>query len=204
MISIAALVLGSFILGAFPTGYLVGRLCGKDVRNWGSGSTGGTNVLRSCGRVPALLTVAGDVLKAMAAVWLSILLLGTGWGKVLAGTLAILGHTYSPFLSWKGGRGVATAVAALGVLCFPCAAAVLIVGGLVLLLSRYASLASLTIGAVMPIFLLIYYLVFGGDSWWLAYGVLAGAIIWFNHRGNLQRLIRGTERRLGETANPAA
>jgi glycerol-3-phosphate acyltransferase PlsY len=195
---------GAFLLGAFPTGYLVGRAYGKDVRQWGSGRTGGTNVLRTCGPVAAILTVLGDVAKAIVAIWLSSILLGTGWGQVLAGSLAVLGHIYTPFLSWRGGRGVATALAALGVLCFPAAAAVMVAGAIVIVASRYVSLASLTTAALMPLALLVYYWAFGGDPWWLAYGVVAAVAIWVSHRDNVHRLLKGTERRLGERATPAA
>lgn len=195
---------GAFILGAFPTGYLMGRMWGKDIRLWGSGRTGGTNVLRTCGPVAAVLTVVGDVGKAILAVWLASFLLGTGWGRVLAGSLAVLGHIYTPFLSWRGGRGVATALAALGVLCFPCAAAALLAAGIVVVASRYVSLASLTAAVMMPLSLVVYYILFGGDSWWLAYGVVAAVAIWVAHKDNVQRLLQGTERRLGERATPAA
>ncbi len=195
--------MGAFLLGSFPSGYLVGRLWGKDVRLWGSGRTGGTNVLRTCGPVAAALTVAGDGLKAVAAIWLANTLLGTGWGQVLGGSLAVLGHIYTPFLNWRGGRGVATALAALAVFCLPCALALLLVAGVVVFASRYVSLASLTAATLMPVFILIYYLRVGGDCVWVSYGVIACLAIWIAHRDNVQRLIRGTERRLGEKATPS-
>ena len=84
------------MLGAVPSGYVVGRLWGKDIRLWGSGRMGGTNVFRTCGPVAAALTVIADVLKAVAAVWLATWLVGTGWSQVLAGSLAVLGHIYPP------------------------------------------------------------------------------------------------------------
>ncbi|NPV06350.1 MAG: glycerol-3-phosphate acyltransferase [Anaerolineae bacterium] len=202
MVRTVGVALGGFLLGGFPTGYLVGRVWGKDVRLWGSGRTGGTNVLRTCGPVAAAVTVLGDVAKAVVAIWLSSVLLGTDWGRVLAGSTAVLGHIYTPFLSWRGGRGVATALAVLGVLCLPCAAAVMVAGAAVVLASRYVSLASLTTAALMPVTLLAYLFVFGGDPWWVAYGVVAALAIWVAHRDNLVRLLQGTERRLGEKATP--
>lgn len=194
--------MGAFLLGALPSGYLVGRLWGKDIRLWGSGRMGGTNVLRTCGPLAAVLTVTGDVLKAVAAIWLARQLVGTGWSQVLAGSLAVLGHIYTPFLNWRGGRGVATAIAVLAVFCLPCAAAVLVAAAVVMFASRYVSLASLTAATLMPIFLFIYYRHFGGDYVWVTYGVFACLAIWFAHRDNVQRLIQGTERRLGEKATP--
>ena len=202
---IAVLAIGAFLLGAFPTGYLVGRLRGVDVRRWGSGRTGGTNVWRAAGAVAALVTVAGDVLKAIAALQLANVLVGTGWSQVLAGSLAVLGHIYSPFLGWRGGRGVAVAVAVMGAFYFPAAAVVLILGGVVILASRYVSLASLTIGALMPILLYVFTQVRGGgELWWPLYGLIAGALIWVSHLDNLKRLLRGTERRIGDPVRPSA
>ncbi len=191
------------MLGAVPSGYVVGRLWGKDIRLWGSGRMGGTNVFRTCGPVAAALTVIADVLKAVAAVWLATWLVGTGWSQVLAGSLAVLGHIYTPFLNWRGGRGVATAIAVLAVFCPLCAAAVLVAAGVVMVASRYVSLASLTAATLMPVALLLYYLTFGGDYVRITYGVFACLAIWIAHRDNVQRLIQGTERRLGEKATPA-
>jgi len=194
---------GSFLLGALPSGYVVGRLWGKDIRLWGSGRMGGTNVFRTCGPVAAALTVTADVLKAVAAVWLATWLVGTGWSQVLGGSLAVLGHIYTPFLNWRGGRGVATAIAALAVFCLPCAAAVLLIAGVVMFTSRYVSLASLTAATMMPVVLLLYYLAFGGDYVRISYGVIACLAIWIAHRDNVQRLMQGTERRLGDKATPS-
>jgi len=201
-LSIVIVTIGAFLLGAFPTGYLVGWIAGVDVRRWGSGRTGATNVLRCAGVLPAILTIVGDFAKAGAAIWLAGQLMDTGWVKVLAGSAAILGHIYTPFLGWKGGRGVATALAILTIVCPLCAVVVLLVGLVVVLVSRYVSLASLTVASLMPITLLVYRLLFGGDYWWLVYGVVAAAMIWLSHRDNLVRLIRGTERRLGQRAQP--
>lgn len=196
-------MIGTFLLGSFPTGYLMGRLYGVDVRRWGSGRTGGTNVWRSIGAVPAIVTILVDALKAIAAIVLAGILLNTGWAKVLAGTLAILGHIYSPFLGWRGGRGVVAALAVMAALCFPATAVVLLAGAVVMLAWRYVSLASLTVAALMPVSLLAYRLAFGGDIWWPVYGLVAAVIIWISHRDNLQRLLNGKERRLGEPVRPA-
>ncbi|MHB0878536.1 MAG: glycerol-3-phosphate acyltransferase [Anaerolineae bacterium] len=184
------------MLGSFPTGYLVGKLHGLDLRRLGSGSTGGTNVWRHAGMGAALLTIAGDALKALAAVYLANILVGTGWSQVLAGTLAVLGHIYSPFLGWKGGRGVVAALAVMGALCFPALAVVLLAGAIVILASRYVSLASLTVATLMPVTLYAFTRLSGGEPWWPVYGVVAAVIIWVAHLGNVKRLIRGTERRI--------
>lgn len=204
VLSLAVLVVASFLLGSFPTGYLMGRIYGVDVRRWGSGSTGGTNVWRAAGLLAAVVTIAVDAGKALAAVALARMLLDTGWAQVLAGTLAVLGHIYSPFLGWRGGRGVIAALAVMGSLCFPALAAVLVAGAVVILASRYVSLASLTVATLMPVSLWAYLILFGGSIWWPVYGFLAGAIIWISHRDNLRRLMQGTERRLGDRGQPAA
>lgn len=188
--------MGAFLFGSFPTGYLIGKLHGVDVRRLGSGSTGGTNVWRNAGMGAALLTIAGDALKAVAAIYLANLLVGTGWSQVLAGTLAILGHIWSPFLGWRGGRGVVAALAVTGTLCFPALAVVLVAGAIVILASRYVSLASLTVTALIPVVLYAFTRGSEGGAWWPVFGVAAAAIIWYAHRGNIRRLIEGTERRI--------
>jgi len=197
-----ALALAAFLLGSIPSGYLVGKARGVDVRRWGSGRTGGTNVWRALGMVPAVVTIVADALKTVAAVMLARAFVGTGWSQVLAGSMAILGHNYTPFLGFRGGRGVVAAIAAMAALCFPATAVVLVAGGIVLLVLRYVSLASLTVAALMPASLLLYRLAFGGDIWWPVYGLVAAALIWVSHLDNVRRLLRGTERRLGDPVRP--
>ncbi|MDH4138640.1 MAG: glycerol-3-phosphate 1-O-acyltransferase PlsY [Anaerolineae bacterium] len=194
---LAAIVIG-YLLGSFPSGYVVGRLRGIDIRQWGSGRLGGTNVLRSAGPWAAILAVLGDVAKGVVAVFVARALVGSPSAEVLAGLAAILGHDFSIFLSFSGGRGVATTLGALGALYVPAALILALLGLSVVALSRYASLASLTIATLTPLAML--YLVLFADKpvWYLVYGLAAGILIVVLHKGNIQRLLAGTERKVGE------
>lgn len=194
---LVAIAIG-YLLGSFPSGYVVGRLKGIDVRQWGSGRTGGTNVLRSAGPWAAILAVLGDTAKGALAVFVARALVGSLSAEVLAGLAAVLGHDFSIFLTFSGGRGVATTLGALGALYLPAPIILALLALSVLAVSRYASLASLTIATVMPCVML--YLVLFADRpvWYLVYGLAAGILIVVLHRGNVQRLLAGTERKIGK------
>jgi len=194
---LAAIAIG-YLLGSFPSGYVVGRLRGIDLRQWGSGSLGGTNVLRSAGPWAAILAVLGDVAKGVLAVFVARVLVGSPSAEVLTGLAVILGHDFSIFLTFNGGRGVATTLGALVALYLPASLILALLGLAVIAISRYASLASLTIATVMP-FVMLYLVLFADKPvWYLVYGLAAGTLIVVLHKGNIQRLLAGTERKIGE------
>jgi len=198
VLSYLAAIAISYLLGSFPSSYLVGRLRGIDVRQWGSGSLGGTNVLRSVGPWAAILAVLGDVAKGALAVFVARALVGSPSAEVLAGLAAILGHDLSIFVTFSGGRGVATTLGALGALYLPAPIILALLGLAVIAFSRYASLASLTIAILMP-FVMLYLVLFADKSVsYLIYGLTAGILIVVLHKGNIQRLLAGTERKIGE------
>lgn len=171
---------------------------GIDIRKVGSGRTGGTNVLRTAGPVPAALTVLGDTLKAYLAVWAAKQIVGVPLVSALAGIAAVLGHNHSIFLGGKGGAGSMCTVGVLVAFSLPIAA---IAGGLSLLpllITRFASLGSLTLAVLAPLLLL-------GDALLgklpLEYGfgaLVIGAMTIYQLRPNIRRLLAGTERRIGE------
>lgn len=198
---VIGIAISAYFLGSFPAGYLLGRLWGVNVLQWGSGRTGGTNVLRSAGALPALITGAIDVGKGALAVWLA------GWlapetvqaiAQVLAGVAVILGHNHSIFLGFRGGAGVGTSLGALSVIYWPAAVALLVLLLVIIAATRYASIGSLTVMTLMP--LILFALAVAGvlSLTYVGYGLLAWAIIVYAHRPNIRRLIQGTERRLGE------
>jgi glycerol-3-phosphate acyltransferase PlsY len=194
---LAAIAIG-YLLGSFPSGYVVGRLRGIDVRQWGSGRLGGANVLRSAGPWAAILAVLGDVAKGVLAVFVARALVGSPAAEILAGLAAILGHDFSIFLTFSGGRGVATTLGALGALYFPALIILALLALSVVAVSRYASLASLTIATLMPLTTLYLVLLADKPVWYLVYGLAAGILIVVLHKGNIQRLLAGTERKVGE------
>lgn len=193
----AAVVVVAYLLGSFPAGYVLGRLWGVNVLEHGSGRTGGTNVFRAAGIVPALLAGALDIGKGMLAVWLAGQIAGQPGVQALAGAAVILGHNYSIFLDLRGGAGVATALGALAAIYLPAAVGLLILLLIIIALTRYASIGSLTVITLMPLTLLILALTGTLSLTYVLYGILAWVIIVYAHRSNLRRLMQGTERRLG-------
>jgi glycerol-3-phosphate acyltransferase PlsY len=187
----------AYLMGSFPAGYLLGRLWGVDVLSKGSGRTGGTNVLRSAGPVAALLTGVLDVGKGALAVWVAGQLTGTAAVQVLAGAAVILGHNHSVFLHFRGGAGVGTSLGALGVIYLPAAIGLVVLLVVLIAVTRYASIGSLTVITLMPIILFVLAVTGTVPLAYVAYGLLAWAIIVYAHRPNIRRLIQGTERRLG-------
>jgi glycerol-3-phosphate acyltransferase PlsY len=195
--AIAAVAL-AYLLGSFPAGYLLGRVWGVNVLSIGSGRTGGTNVLRSAGPVAALLTGALDVGKGALAVWLAGQISGYPAAEVLAGAAVILGHNHSIFLDFRGGAGVGTSLGALAAIYWPAAIGLVVMLLLVIAVTRYASIGSLTVTTLMPLILLALALADVLAPAYIGYGLLAWVIIISAHRSNIRRLLRGTERRLGK------
>jgi glycerol-3-phosphate acyltransferase PlsY len=191
-------VLG-YLLGSLPVGYLVGKLYGVDVRQHGSGRTGGTNVWRATGQIwPPLVTVSGDIVKGLAAVWLGRGLGGSELAAALAGSAAVFGHNWPVFLRFKGGAGGITAGACLVAL-NGLAGAIAVPGALLILfLTRYASAGTLSVGIGGFFVLLGLRLAAPGrtPSVHLLYGALAALCVAWALRPNIQRLFRGTERRI--------
>jgi glycerol-3-phosphate acyltransferase PlsY len=189
-----------YLLGAVPVGYLVGKTQGIDVRQYGSGRTGGTNVLRALGLGPAFFTVLGDALKGMIAVLVARAIMPTPLAEALAGLGAVGGHNWSVFIGFRGGAGTITALGALSLLSPQTFTVVAPLGLLALLLSRYASVGSLVVSLSMP-FVLLGFIAAGHQPLpHLVYGVGVAAIIISALRGNIQRLRTGTERRISKSA----
>lgn len=186
-----------YLMGSIPTGYLVVKLMkGTDIRQHGSGRTGGTNVWRAAGLWPAILTTLGDFLKGMSAVLIARAILGNSVGEVLVGVAAVVGHNWSVFLGWRGGAGTATNLGVISALSLPVALALIAAGLLVIVISRYASVASLSIAILAPTIFLSLALLAQHPLRHALYGLLAGAIVILAHRPNIVRLLSGTERRL--------
>jgi glycerol-3-phosphate acyltransferase PlsY len=196
--SLVVAVVAGYILGSFPAGYLLGRLWGINVLEMGSGRTGGTNLLRSAGVVPALLTGALDMGKGALAVWLAGQVTVYPAAEVLAGAAAILGHNHSVFLRFRGGAGVGTSLGALAAIYPPAAAGLVVLLFLIVAVTRYASIASLTVATLMPVVLLGLGVTGRLPLTYVLYGLLAWAIVVAAHKGNIRRLLAGTERRVGE------
>lgn len=188
-------LLGAYLFGAFPTSYLYGRLRGRDLRELGSGNLGATNVYRFLGARGAVLVVVVDLAKGFIPTWFFPLWDGASspdWALAY-GFLAIAGHVWSVFTGFSGGKGVATAAGALLAL----APVAVLVGAMVwmglALITRFASLASLTAATVVPV--VAYVGAAPGTT--VLFAVTLAGIVWITHRENLARLLRREELRLG-------
>lgn len=189
-----------YLVGAIPVGYLVSRAFGGvDIRRAGSGNIGATNVLRTLGRGPAALTMAGDVVKGWVAVSLAEPIGPEPWWGSLGALLAIVGNCWSVFLGFRGGKGVATGLGAFLRLMPLATLPAALVWVVVALTFRYVSLASLTAAVCLPLGALL--LGYPAHSFLAAVGAVL--IVTVRHRDNLVRLHAGTERKLGERASPS-
>lgn len=191
----------AYLLGSIPSGYLAGRWCaGIDLRQLGSGSTGATNVLRQVGKGPALVVLLVDILKGTAAVRLAAAVPATATplGLVAAGLLALAGHIWPVWLGGRGGKAVATALGVLLGLVPAVGLACLGVFLTILTISRIVSLSSVTAAVALPLLMLAG----AAPAPVLVLGVLTSALVVWRHRSNLQRLLAGTEPRLGQSREP--
>jgi glycerol-3-phosphate acyltransferase PlsY len=213
---VITLVVG-YVLGAMPFGLVIGRaFANKDVRQVGSGKIGMTNVLRTAGKKAAFISLLLDMGKAAAAVFVAkavfashtaVISNAVGWSElaqVLAALAAISGHSWSVFLKFKGGRGVAAFIGGLLALYWPAA---VVGGGLMLLigfLTKYMSLGSI-VGAVSAFIMTMSLSILGIDFIlpeppieYVTYTMICAIFIYIMHRDNIIRLMSGTERRIGE------
>lgn len=199
--------LAGFLLGSVPVGYLIAKLKGIDIRRVGSGNIGATNVGRSIGKKAGILTLLGDVAKGAAGVLLVELLPVTHSGPVQVfvhelgasvGFCAILGHCYSPFLRWNGGKGVATSLGVFAVLA-PWEALIAVgVFAVVAAVGRYVSLASISAAMSLPI-MYWYRQMYSegqGSKFVLLAATCTALLIVLRHRANIARLTAGHEIKL--------
>ena len=204
MVTLAVLLVGSYLLGSIPFGYLAGRLRGIDIREAGSGNVGATNVVRVLGKQYGYPVFALDVLKGFGAVKISMLIAPgrpSEWNSpeifgVLAAMSSVLGHLYPPWLKFKGGKGVATSAGALLALAPVATLIGVAIWMIVFWLTRYVSLASIIAAVALPIVILVVRSHDQNNGKPLVYSsaCVAAVIIW-RHRSNLSRLMRGTEPR---------
>jgi glycerol-3-phosphate acyltransferase PlsY len=217
MIYLLAVTL-AYLIGSFPSGVVVVRIArGIDVRRVGSQRSGATNVFRTAGIPSALITFLLDVFKGAGAVWLGVWLAGRAveaswgllwpltpemvvplWAGMAAGLAAIAGHNWPIYIRFQGGRGVATSLGTLLPLAPVVGTIGFVVGLLIIIASRYASLGSMVGACCVPTGLIVQALfVPPVPLATILYGSLIAGIIVFQHRDNIARLRTGTERRLG-------
>ncbi len=194
-----ALILAGYLLGSFPTGYLVGKaLKNKDVRTYGSGRIGAANVLRIMGFGPFVFVFCVDFAKGFAPAWAAGQLFAIPFAQESIALATLVGHSWSIFIGFSGGRGVATGLGGLYAIMPQAAALSSIITCVLMLATRYISLGAI-VGAAMVTPITLVYIALGLEQpLMLLYVVPGGALIVGRHWDNIQRLASGTERKLGE------
>ena len=192
---IVAGVIG-YLLGNIPSGVLIARGFGiSDVRKYGSGNSGTTNVLRTAGWLPSVLTLICDCLKGYIACMIG-KALGGDLGMCIGGFCAALGHDFPAFMGFKGGKGIATSWALILAINPWLGLIELITELVVVAITRYMSVASIITAIAFPIFTAIICRNHQSFGIFLLFSILASALALFQHRGNIKRLIKGEENRL--------
>lgn len=217
------LVVGCYLVGGLPFGFIIGRLHGVDIRKAGSGNIGATNVGRLLGRPWGILVFALDVSKGLCPTLLAGHLIGAqgvaaSWSGVTVNTLwlicgicCIMGHNYPVYLGFRGGKGVATSLGVvLGVYPYLTIAGLLAFGlwAAVTLVSRYVSLGSVCAACALPVFFAVSTLWRGSAAFlahlpMLGFVILLSGLVIYRHRPNLARLRAGTEAKIGARSRPA-
>lgn len=182
-----------YLLGAVPFGIVMARLFGLgDLRSIGSGNIGATNVLRTGNKLAAFLTLILDSGKGAIAVLFARFTLGEDAAQV-AGLAAFLGHCFPIYLNFQGGKGVATYLGTLLALSFPAGLAACFTWVVFAAIFRISSLAALAAAVWMPLWLWLM-----GLPSMIALAIALGALVWFRHQANIQRIIAGTEPKIGK------
>ncbi len=195
------IIILSYFIGAVPTGLVLVRLLtGEDIRRHGSGNIGTVNVLRVAGPATAAAVLIVDILKGLVPVLLAERVTTAPWVVVACGLAAIAGHNWSVFLGFTGGKGIATSYGVLLGLSWATAVVAATVWVVVVAITRYASLGSLLGVASVPVTL--WRLHQPGE--YVVFGIIAAVFAIYRHRGNIQRLVSGTELRITDRGTPKA
>jgi acyl phosphate:glycerol-3-phosphate acyltransferase len=190
-----ALILGGYIIGSIPFGYIAGKMRGIDIRKTGSGNIGSTNVSRVLGKKTGRIVQVMDIAKGAAPILIGHILKVDISIIVIAGLAAICGHNWTIFLGFKGGKGVNTSLGvALGLMPIP-AIACFFIWTVVMLIWKYVSLASITASIAFPV------IVISSGKYPLIINILSVVVAGFiviRHRSNIKRLLAGTEPKIGK------
>lgn len=189
-----ALIVVCYLIGSIPFSYIFSRLVGKvDIRSQGSGNVGATNVLRTAGPGIAILSLIGDVFKGIVTAWLGVNS-GIPFMIIACPLAAAVGHCYSIFLGFKGGKAVATSAGIIIFFSYQQVLILLAIFIVIVWMFRYVSLGSITVAVVFPVLTVVF-----GQSWYnIVLSILLAALVIYRHRGNIVRLRKGTEPKLGQ------
>ena len=210
LLEFAAVIAISYLVGSIPSGYIAGRvLKGIDVRDYGSGATGATNVMRTLGRGPFMAVLLADALKGYTPVLVTWFVFESNDLQVASGLAAVLGHDFPLYIGFRGGRGVAVSFGVYAALALHVAFGLLAVGFFIVLAFRYMSLMSIVtvpLGALVFLILAVAGVknVAGVENYtytMAVFGPFATALVLARHAGNIRRLLKGTEPKMGDGGN---
>ncbi|MDI3540724.1 MAG: acyl phosphate:glycerol-3-phosphate acyltransferase [Thermosediminibacterales bacterium] len=184
----------SYLLGSISFSYFIAKIwMGIDIRNYGSGNAGATNVLRVLGTKPAIIALLGDALKGIIAVYLG-KLTGDESIMLLCGLAVVIGHNWPIFLKFEGGKGIATSLGVILTISPLSSLILIIIGVFIIYITRYVSLGSITSAIILPF---IFYMLHK-SGYYLIFALVLTFLALFRHRSNIQRLLSGKESKLGE------
>ena len=198
LVALVSYMIGSIMFSVIFTK----KIRGFDVREKGSGNAGSTNVLRTAGKGVALLTLVCDIAKGLIAIGFALLM-----NKIdpvdnpeylvqVAGILVVIGHTFPIFFKFKGGKGVATSLGIILLVNWRIGLICLVFALLLMILSRMVSLGSVSAAILFPVLTIFITDGYVVDGNYIIFGILLGALVCFNHRSNIKRLLNGTENKL--------
>lgn len=209
-VKLGIIAIVSYLLGSLNFGVILSNTVKKeDVRDSGSGNAGTTNMMRTYGKTLGLLTIAGDILKVMVAIWIAFRIMGVEEFKAtleslsdypqvvlksFAGLFAVLGHIFPCFFKFKGGKGVATSGGMVIIIDWRIALILLVIFALTILITKYVSLGSILMAVFYPVFIGIFY----KDIILVLIATVFTIIVVVAHRENVKRLINHTENKIGQ------
>lgn len=183
----------AYLVGSIPSGLILGKLFWHtDLREHGSHNIGATNAWRTLGKIPGIIVFAADSIKGQAGVLLGLTLVGTPLAAVVGGLMAIVGHSFSFFLRFRGGKGVATSLGVLTMLMGNVTLIVFLLWLAIVYATRYVSLGSVVAGFLVPILAVL----FAYPLEYIVFTVIAAILVIVRHRENIKRLMNGTENKI--------
>jgi len=199
------ITVAAYLLGCISTGTIISNKQGVNIRNAGSKNTGASNVLRVLGLKAGVITFLGDFFKAALACLIGHLLLPSafgveGFGRIIAGLFVILGHNWPVFYGFKGGKGVACSTAVVVCIDFFPGLIAIVLCLAVIALTRFISLGSMVL---LTTFMILMLTLHWGQWMLIAFAVIIWALCIWRHRANIQRLLNGTENKIGNRVPPA-
>lgn len=186
-------VIAAYLIGSIPSGLILGKLLwNTDLREHGSHNIGATNAWRTLGKGAGIAVFIADCLKGQAGVLIGLSVVGSPLSAVVGGFFSIIGHSFSLFLSFHGGKGVATSLGVLTMLMGNVTFIVFLIWLAIVFLTRYVSLGSITAGIFTPILAVL----FGYPIEYILFAMMAAALVILRHKENINRLLHGTENKI--------